>query len=271
MAVVHRAALERRGSLPQSRSRSLTPPPQASFIWSQQSVDRLASGTNLLASGFEVRARTKAIEDNRHLPSVQGVLKQLANRGPLGVLGEVARSRWFKLNPANATFSYWIPGCCCGPPRKAFNLDELEEFDTNEYHQRIFLKFKGEAVLRLKANRYEDYLQWIDILMPYLCPAAHAIAAHPPSNDAIYVPSRSSSKALGVDPPPMDRVCNEPASESTRSIVLEMPTKMSSKARTYFSSMRRSSSASPQAKPAASEGKSCNSLLHIGTPYPGRS
>jgi hypothetical protein len=137
---------------------------------------RIKVATNLVSTPVLCEERTQAIRRNCDLPAVQGMLVKYATRGPLGLLGEVMHSRWFKLNPANATLSYWVPGCCYGPPRRAYKLQELEQVDTNEYHNRIFLKFVGRPLLRLKATCSDEFERWMEMITSYVQKPA-AVAA----------------------------------------------------------------------------------------------
>eukprot|EP00929_Paragymnodinium_shiwhaense_P077612 TRINITY_DN39989_c0_g2_i1.p1 TRINITY_DN39989_c0_g2~~TRINITY_DN39989_c0_g2_i1.p1 ORF type:complete len:574 (-),score=120.84 TRINITY_DN39989_c0_g2_i1:134-1855(-) len=128
-------------------------------------------GTNLLSSLRQQLERTRAIERLRCLPVVQGLLQKYTMKGPFGVLGETIHPRWFKLNPADATLNSWMPGACYGPPRKTWKIRDLELIDTNEHHNRIYLKFQGSKLLRLKAKNKADYMYWMETIRQYVEPA----------------------------------------------------------------------------------------------------
>merc|ERR1712107_392044 len=95
-------------------------------------------------------------------------LSKYSKKGPLGILGDTLQSRWFKLNPATATLSCHLLGCCYAPPKNVYKLADSEELDTKVFHHTLFLKFRGASFLRVKARSAEDFQKWMDALKLYV-------------------------------------------------------------------------------------------------------
>jgi len=111
-----------------------------------------------------------AVEHNRTLPKVEGMLHKDAPAGIFGFRGQTTHPRWFELDPAGATLSWWKPGQRSRQPQGHLDLERLESFDTNECQQRFFLKFRGRAkMLCFRADSADEFARWMAVLGCYRC------------------------------------------------------------------------------------------------------
>jgi len=119
----------------------------------------------------------RLIEDNRQLEPVEGILAKVARRGPFGLLGEVMRKRLFKLIPSEAILTYFVPGCL--KPRRTLGLCDLQGLDMNQFHRKIFLKFRGSMgrtkFLKLQAESAEEFSRWMGVLVRYTKPTINKL------------------------------------------------------------------------------------------------
>ena len=87
----------------------------------------------------------------------------------------VWHDRYFVLDPAEGTFSYWEPGKEAGPPKYQYALRDLTQLEEQQNWQNIWITFgksndrtKAQKCLTLKAANECDFLSWMNALSPYM-------------------------------------------------------------------------------------------------------
>lgn len=112
--------------------------------------------------------RSDAALKNARLPKIEGTVTQYSCRGPLDIFGEVHHPRWFELDPAAGTLSYWEASKRSGPPIKSLQLEQLVDVDWNEPQCIVMLTFgRGSRFVRFALDNHSDFVRWMGILGCY--------------------------------------------------------------------------------------------------------
>ena len=146
------------------------------FSQTRQSKVKANAGLALCKAAFsgigEAEAEA-AILRNQGAPIKKGILKKWAfvwyN------FSGVWHDRYFVLDPAEGTFSYWEPGMEAGPPKYQYLLRDLTAIESQQHWQNIWITFgksndrtKEKKGLNLKAANESEFLSWMNALSPYM-------------------------------------------------------------------------------------------------------